>query len=322
MLDPSHFSYMSQERIQEFFAFARERHMVYLRRRAGSAPPFSKDPIFNRARFTNVYRELDRTTAWFRENVRKVYDNTPEVMLATVFFRGFNRIETGKILFASPTSIGHRWVKNEASDSELVAELVDIQESGAPVVTGAYTIMTPKGLTKAQGVAYYANFFRAQMWKPFTEDLARWGGSAPREATWKWLKDFPGQGSFISGQVIEDLRWTYLHNQAVDINSWAPLGPGSTRGLQIIAGRPINGRLVYDVPAEGFLINEMRYLLQLSRDPVYWRESKLAPPLEMHVIQNLLCEYSKVVRIRSGEGRTRSSYDGVARSVPGFDDYR
>lgn len=45
-----------------FFNFCRERESVRHKREAGQAPPWSNDPIFQRGRFLNVFREDDRGT--------------------------------------------------------------------------------------------------------------------------------------------------------------------------------------------------------------------------------------------------------------------
>jgi hypothetical protein len=45
--------------------FVRERHNIYLRRKAGKPKPWTEDPILQRNYFCNVYRELDKTTVCF-----------------------------------------------------------------------------------------------------------------------------------------------------------------------------------------------------------------------------------------------------------------
>jgi hypothetical protein len=83
----------------EFWDFARERHSIYLRRAAGDPPPWTDDPVLRTYRFCNIFRELDATTAWFRRYVRDPMRSRPEVLLATVLFRWFNRISSGEALF-------------------------------------------------------------------------------------------------------------------------------------------------------------------------------------------------------------------------------
>ena len=48
--------------VAAFFAFCREREAVRMRRASGKPSPWSEDPIFQRGRFLNVFREDDRTT--------------------------------------------------------------------------------------------------------------------------------------------------------------------------------------------------------------------------------------------------------------------
>jgi hypothetical protein len=51
--------------------------------------------------------------------------------------------------------------------------------------------------------------------------------------------DWVGWGPFMAGQIVADLRHTRYLCDAPDVGRWAPLGPGSTRGLNRLAGRPL-----------------------------------------------------------------------------------
>ena len=68
-----------EDRINDFFAYARKRHEIYLKRKAGEPPPWTDDPILQQYRFTNVFRELDKTTLWFKKYVRGPMRKSPEV---------------------------------------------------------------------------------------------------------------------------------------------------------------------------------------------------------------------------------------------------
>ena len=137
----------------EFFRYAIERHRIYMRRQACVPKPWTDDPVLQTSRFTNVYRELDRTTVWFRENVRDRLRMEVEVLLATVVFRWFNRTTTGEALF----------LQRDVEGESAFALFLDRGEPGilrdailrycgsGPYVTGAYTINTisaPRGLSK------------------------------------------------------------------------------------------------------------------------------------------------------------------------------
>ena len=57
--------------VEGYFNFLNERHLIYLRKSRGEEYPWTPDPILQKYKFTNVFRENDRTTVWFRENVRE-----------------------------------------------------------------------------------------------------------------------------------------------------------------------------------------------------------------------------------------------------------
>lgn len=93
-----------------------ERHAIYLRRKAGEPKPWTDDPILQQFYFTNVYRELDKTTVWFRKNVREPLRDDLRVIFATAAFRWFNYIPTGEILRE------RGWLLNW-NEADVVAEL-------------------------------------------------------------------------------------------------------------------------------------------------------------------------------------------------------
>ena len=73
--------------------------MTYtLKKQSGEPYPWTDDPILQKYKFTNVFREDDATTVWFRENMRDELCEHSDVILATIIFRWFNLVETGKVL--------------------------------------------------------------------------------------------------------------------------------------------------------------------------------------------------------------------------------
>ena len=129
--------------MENFFNFLNERHRIYLKKLRGEEYPWTKDPILQKYKFTNVFREQDTTTVWFRENIRGSLANSSDVALATIIFRWFNLIETGKILLDH--ELLTRW------DSDLCYEVLQDQPKW---VTGAYIIKTPTGMNKLEGVCW------------------------------------------------------------------------------------------------------------------------------------------------------------------------
>ena len=62
------------------------------------SPPWTDDPILQEFKFCQVFREDDRTTRWFRTHIREPMRNEEDVLMATIIFRWFNLIETGRTL--------------------------------------------------------------------------------------------------------------------------------------------------------------------------------------------------------------------------------
>ena len=57
--------------LKSYFGFVRERYRILLQRRAGKPKPWTADRVLQEHYFTNVFREDDKTTVWFREHIRE-----------------------------------------------------------------------------------------------------------------------------------------------------------------------------------------------------------------------------------------------------------
>ena len=92
-----------EEHVEEYFRDARERHAIYLRRRAGQPRPWTQDPVLRDYKITNVFRELDKTTVHLRDLVREPLRDHSLVLPATVLYRWFTLISSGNTIFAAPS---------------------------------------------------------------------------------------------------------------------------------------------------------------------------------------------------------------------------
>ena len=89
---------MKDEQVEKFFYWIEERHRIYMKKLRGESWPWTEDKILQEYKFTNPFRENDRTTIWFRENIRDPLRKNPNVLMATVIFRWCNLIHTGETL--------------------------------------------------------------------------------------------------------------------------------------------------------------------------------------------------------------------------------
>lgn len=296
-----------------FFSYARKRHEIYLQKQ--SDPTWiTDDPILYKYRFTNVFRELDKTTVWYRQNVREVYDGKPEVLLATVVFRMFNRIEVGEALFCQQFLDGgtgfERFLK-DGNTNHLKNVIVAYVGPRGPYATGAYIISSPPGYSKLDGILKMVEEFCDYETGGMSWRLAAGActvGPVPLSAVFEWLRQVPYFGNFHSYEIVTDLRHTYLLRDAPDVMTWCNVGPGAARGLNRIYGRAMTdgGKRDEKVPTEQML-DEMREILRASLNSKYWPQQDW-PRWEMRDVEHTLCEFDKYERVRLGQGRPRGVY--------------
>ena len=271
-----------------YFYWIHERETIRLNKEVERNPqPWTDDPILQKFKFCQVFREEDRTTRWFKRHIRNPWRDDPEVLMATVIFRWFNFIETGRTLIRHNLHI--EWNRKKA------IEEITKQDQW---VTGAYIVKTPNRMDKVTGVAECIS----HMWGDREKLVERILATKSLEKSWEILRDYPYMGPFMAYEVITDLRHTYLLRDAKDILTWANAGPGAMRGLNRLAGRDL------DFCRRTHPWNdEMRNLWEISRE-------RLNPNLidlsrfEMREIEGGLCEFDKYSRILNEEGRTRSVY--------------
>ena len=277
-----------RDRLDLYFYWIQERETIRINKEVlQHEPPWTNDPILQKFKFCQVFREEDRTTRWFKRNIRNVWRDEPEVLMATVIFRWFNFIETGRTLIRHNLHI--EWDRKKA------IEEITKQDQW---ITGAYIIKTPNRMDKVTGVSECIS----HMWNDREKLVDKILESKSLEKAWEILRDYPYMGPFMAYEVVTDLRHTYLLREATDILTWANAGPGAMRGLNRLAGRDLDfSRRTHPWN------DEMRELWELSRE-------RLNPNLisldrfEMREIEGGLCEFDKYSRILNEEGRTRSVY--------------
>ena len=120
----------------------------------------------------------------------------------------------------------------------------------------------------------------------------------PLQEYWQILRGFDGLGSFLAGQVVADLKYFGSLREAPDWDSFAPLGPGSIRGLNRFHQRPIKSTLKQ---VEGLL--ELQEIKKIILE-------EIAVDLPVHDVQNCMCEFDKYMRLKYDGGRVRAKYDG------------
>lgn len=295
-----------------FFAYARERQSALIKKRAGVPKGHqSDDPIINYHKFCNVFREDDRTTIWLRENVREKMIGQPELLLATILFRWFNRITTGEAIFCQTTfdnfTAWEHFLYEMDRDIDdalgiLRSSIVSYCGSG-PYVTGSYCIIGMPYMPKLDGIlACVRNVVEEGGWRTVAGQMLEHRGEMTMESVWDWFRCFPRSGDFMSYEIVTDLQHSpgFL-DQAPDRMTWANAGPGAIRGLNRMCGRPLEQQHEKKETNDA-----MRLILTQTsysdRWPVEW------PRWDMRTVEHTLCEWDKYERLRLGQGRVKGVY--------------
>ena len=282
------------EELERYIYWQKERENIRVNKEIHKLPPpWTDDPILQEFKFCQVFREDDRTTRWFVKHIRDPLQDKPSVIMATVIFRWFNLIETGKTLIEHDLLLN--WDRKKA-----IEEITKKPKW----ITGAYIIKSPNRMNKVTGVAECIS----HMWQDRNYIIDTLGEywvkkESSLEKTWELILKYPYMGPFMAYEVVTDLSHTYLLQNAEDRLTWANAGPGAMRGLNRLTGRELEFcRKSHDWNKE---MNDLYKVV--TEDYKIWFNRKDLP-YEMREIEGGLCEFDKYSRIIKGEGRTRSIY--------------
>lgn len=283
---------MKAENVERLRRFIWERQNIYKLKESGMPRPWTEDKILQKYRFCNVYREQDKVTKWIAKNVRKPYQNDPDLWFAMAICRLINfpgtLAELGNLLPWNPRYF--------------LQTIASRKKAGLQIYNVAYIVST-NGVAQEKS-QYLAEVVLGPAWKS-RECIRPQYMNEPLVDIHARLMEFHGFGSFIAGQIIADIKYAPQHRKAPDWWTFAASGPGSRRGLNRICGYGLS-----DAWKEGVWHAE---LMKLLSDIVLFVEKSHMPPLHAQDLQNCLCEFDKFERVRLGQGRPKSTYPGVAK---------
>jgi hypothetical protein len=275
--------------------FAWEREAIRLARENGHPAPWTADPMLRRYKFTNIRRRDDRVSRWIIENVIAPHEHKPQLWFALLMTRLVNWPPTLRRLLDE----GVLLAPLSGFDPRRFSDCVERQRAtGAKTYSGAYMIyptkMDPggvKSLAIARHIIAPARELNEQLLTVLASEQPRVGDFVTV------LASSFGISTFIAGQVAADLTYCAQLDDAVDLYSYAPVGPGSSRGLNYLHDRSPFAEWRQD--------DFNRALVELNQSI----KSELGiTDLTLHDVQNIMCEYSKYCRAVLGESTPKSNY--------------
>ena len=293
--------------LERFLYWIRERHTIYCKKESGQPKPWTDDEILQKYFFCNVYREADKTTVWFKKNIRDPLKNSPDVVMATIIFRWFNLPSTIKSIMSfntrqptKPFGMLQNWDR-----TAVYRVLKGLRENGCQIFTGAYMINSPANEGKLEAICRRID----QVWKDrhtILEWVERSYNNRSMQGLHSVLTRYEGLGGFMAYEIVCDLRYTYVLRAAPDKLTWCNPGPGAIRGLYRVFDRDFvkgNNASAPKLPEDWTERTQELLGIVQSRFPTM-------PTFEMREIEHSLCEADKYSRLLFNDGRAKRTYNG------------
>jgi hypothetical protein len=277
---------MNQEAFEDFWYFINERHQIYLNKTAGKEWPWTDNYDMQEWKFCNVFRQLDKQSAWLIDNIINLHiDDDQSLLLFNIFlFRAFNLYTTYEAI-VSNTMLSN-WVDkwNPESVNDIVCQL-------NPFSSGAYMLRGRQGMSKPESIVWTLT----EIWNTKESLLQQIKEAGTLQSTVQIIvnRRYFGWGGFTAYQVALDLTYSSILPNPPDINTWCEFGPGAERGI----------RHIYPDIKTNEMLQATIDLLKES--PNYLKEH--VPPMNLQDIEWGLCELSKYIRIKYG-GRGKQYY--------------
>lgn len=273
---------------EDFFSFVYQRQLIWHKRfQEKRDPPWTDDPIMQKYKIINMYRELDRCTIYLMGKLR---GKDRKTQLANIlFYRFFNRdsfYEDARIPLLrdlAPSTL--RSVK-QALDSR--------KARGERLFSDAYLISSGE-----KGEAKHTSVLNSLSKVDVDEMIEAIDKSkAPKEAF--EILQIGMAGPFLACEFWTDLTYLGFFRQGWTDDDFVNVGPGAKWGLEIMYGKcDVNEKLHH-------LREAQKEMLRAGWIDIAYKDAASSYPwLSITNIEGALCEFRKYTRLSGGKGKRR-----------------
>lgn len=327
---------MNEENTAHLLRFIVERYRVHVRKDIlGKPQPWTENPVLQRYKFTNVFREDDRVSKALIDLVSHNQELTfEEKVLNTFLLRSWNNPDTF-------TAFGGPWSAKDIYKGLQLKEAVRpvyqglvIQNPGRKWWSSAYNQGGTKyawkfpdgeGFSRAPSEEQGKKFkdyepdiplrvFHIGPWLKERKVVYRLVNAKNQEEAYNIIREIRGFASFLAYQVFVDL--TYIEEFPFSENEFVVAGPGCKRGLDLVF-----------TDYDGMTHEEALFFLRDNLDEYFvalqhgdqevpkWNPEKLFKHrpkgdrcVNLMSLENCFCELSKYIKAVNGTGRPRNTY--------------
>lgn len=320
---------LCETNLRIFFETMHERQMIWKRRFVDNMKaPWTDNEILKESKFTNVFRDLDRSSQWQIQHI--ILDDSlslKDLIWKMMVFRSFNNPDT----FSFHTNKWKNGIPNydEYNEAEFRAFIGEVRSSGQNPFTNAYYINS--GAAPGQGRDNcYANVVVPTIHKRMDELMNIILKANNPEQIFSYLKTYPSVSDFIAHEHYQDLTYIEKYTNRGKFmkfgqDDFTNVGPGASVGI----------RLIYPNLTEG---NQEPAIYQLRDKAVEWLDKigeekneefpyvfwdkenqkyivnngenmfEYQKSITLHQIEMWLCEFCKYWKITVGKGKQRSRF--------------
>ncbi len=275
--------------------FTWEREVIRIVKERGDPPPYTLDPVLAKYKFTNVRRRDDRVSKWIIDNIITPNENKDHLWFTLLIARLINWPPTLQylindgVLFREPKHF---------NPVEFSTSVENFKAKGGKVYSGAYMVYPTKmDIGGVKSLAIANHIIKPTISLKHEIDRILFGLEPSVEAFVTELSSSFGISSFMAGQVAADLTYCDHLGSAEDLHLYAPIGPGSSRGLNYLLKRAPNAGWT-----QANFNNELINIRQAIT------EELAITDVTLHDVQNVMCEFSKYCRTVLGEGKPKTTY--------------
>jgi len=207
-----------------YWRFAAKRQDIFFKRFNGDKFPWSKDPILNEYKFTNVYRATDRVSQYLIKNIISTGDQSlNEIFFRIILFKIFNRISTWEYL---EEELGELSWKNYSFKKydKLLTELLN---NKIAIYSAAYIMAS--GRSTFNFARKHQNHLKL-IEKMMNDKLSnKIQNSKTMSSVYNLLLDYPTIGEFLAYQYVTDINYSSLTNFSE--MEFVKAGPGAKDGI-------------------------------------------------------------------------------------------
>lgn len=311
-----------------FYKTMYERMKIWERRNIQKRPfPWTDNPILRDYKYTNVYRELDRSSQWQINNILLKYKelgNVENLIWKLMVYRMFNSWQSFNYLQETYGFVGGIPDYEDYDEEEFLKMLKDVRAAGINPFTNAYLLYSGDGGEINTRDEYYVYKGIRGMRAKFDSGLVDLIQTAETpEQIIEELKQIPTVAAFIAHEYYQDFTYipiyTDLEVMRFTQNDYTNVGPGASFGIRLIfpsLTKKEQKQAIYTLREEAARMLE-KTAVESGEDYVpYVRWNKQSKKYEitdfcnitLHQVEMWLCEFSKYWKMMYKVGKQRSVY--------------